>query len=177
MWNWSSFVRFLASFYFLLVFNLFFQLYNRAGQWARRLCINDSLDTGSILPYLEKCKELGYGVIVLNPNAISVLKKLEGPKKENGVYVKRKGHNGLSEEYESISVEENETEFAHVNYVWEHFISKSVAHNLVFVAHSFGGYLATQLIADKGIIKSFFFFEKSKPKIFRARNFLYSQSS
>lgn len=39
-----------------------------AGQWARALCINNTLEMGSILPYLKKCKELGFGVIVCNPN-------------------------------------------------------------------------------------------------------------
>lgn len=30
------------------------------GQWARALCINDNLNVGTILPYLDKCKEAGY---------------------------------------------------------------------------------------------------------------------
>ena len=41
----------------------------RPGQWARALCINDSLDNGAIFKYLEKAKARGYGVIVFNPNA------------------------------------------------------------------------------------------------------------
>lgn len=40
----------------------------RPGQWARALCINDTLDNGAIFKYLEKAKERGYGVIVFNPN-------------------------------------------------------------------------------------------------------------
>lgn len=40
----------------------------RAGQWARALCINESLEIGSILPYLRQAKKEGYGVIVCNPN-------------------------------------------------------------------------------------------------------------
>lgn len=40
----------------------------RAGQWSRRLIINDSLSTGSQIPYIERARELGYAVLVLNTN-------------------------------------------------------------------------------------------------------------
>jgi len=40
----------------------------RAGQWARALCINESLEIGSVLPYIREAKKAGYGVIVCNPN-------------------------------------------------------------------------------------------------------------
>lgn len=36
--------------------------------WARAVCINDSLEMGSILPYLVRAKKNGLGVIVFNPN-------------------------------------------------------------------------------------------------------------
>lgn len=39
-----------------------------AGQWARALCINDSLDVGAILGYLSKAIKAGFAVIVFNPN-------------------------------------------------------------------------------------------------------------
>jgi len=85
-------VRYGSSFsiHFCFVLCCFVLLYDlcRAGQWARALCINENLDIGTILPYLKKCKEQGYGsllelcscfsnvrtllpsigVIVLNPN-------------------------------------------------------------------------------------------------------------
>ncbi len=40
----------------------------RAGQWARRLIINEDLDKGTQLPYVSKAKEMGCGVVVLNTN-------------------------------------------------------------------------------------------------------------
>eukprot|EP00731_Ephydatia_muelleri_P020011 Em0012g836a len=40
----------------------------RAGQWARRLIINHSLESGTQLPYIARAKQEGYGVIVLNTN-------------------------------------------------------------------------------------------------------------
>lgn len=36
----------------------------RAGQWARALCINESLKTGAILEYLTEATKSGFGVIV-----------------------------------------------------------------------------------------------------------------
>ncbi|KAH9373667.1 hypothetical protein HPB48_008099 [Haemaphysalis longicornis] len=40
----------------------------RAGQWSRRLIINDSLKKGTQLPYIRRAQGLGYAVIVLNTN-------------------------------------------------------------------------------------------------------------
>ncbi|KAK1892199.1 Cotranscriptional regulator FAM172A, partial [Dissostichus eleginoides] len=39
----------------------------RAGQWARRLIINQDLDSGTQIPFITRAME-GYGVMVLNPN-------------------------------------------------------------------------------------------------------------
>ncbi|XP_045141004.1 cotranscriptional regulator FAM172A isoform X3 [Echinops telfairi] len=40
----------------------------RAGQWARRLIINEDLDSGTQIPFIKRAMDEGYGVIVLNPN-------------------------------------------------------------------------------------------------------------
>jgi len=40
----------------------------RAGQWARALCLNASLNEGSILPYLQRLHARGIAVVVFNPN-------------------------------------------------------------------------------------------------------------
>mmetsp|Transcript_42454 Transcript_42454/g.79727 ORF Transcript_42454/g.79727 Transcript_42454/m.79727 type:complete len:407 (-) Transcript_42454:238-1458(-) len=39
-----------------------------AGVWGCSLCINENLDHGTMMPYLQKASEAGYGVIVFNPN-------------------------------------------------------------------------------------------------------------
>jgi hypothetical protein len=39
-----------------------------AGQWARRLCINEALDTGSVLPYVRWAQAQGLSVVIPNPN-------------------------------------------------------------------------------------------------------------
>lgn len=40
----------------------------RPGVWARSLCINKSLQIGSLLPYIEMLVDHGFEVMVLNPN-------------------------------------------------------------------------------------------------------------
>ena len=40
----------------------------RAGFWARSVCINDSLKTGSVFPFLDFAAVHNFKVIVLNPN-------------------------------------------------------------------------------------------------------------
>lgn len=39
-----------------------------AGQWARKLCMNDSLDEGSVIPLLVWAAQRGIATVVLNPN-------------------------------------------------------------------------------------------------------------
>jgi hypothetical protein len=40
----------------------------RAGQWARSVCTNDNLTTGSMLRFCEIAQEKGIPVLVMNPN-------------------------------------------------------------------------------------------------------------
>ncbi|XP_041041594.1 cotranscriptional regulator FAM172A homolog isoform X4 [Carcharodon carcharias] len=40
----------------------------RVGQWARRLIINEDLDSGTQIPFIKRAMDEGYGVIVLNTN-------------------------------------------------------------------------------------------------------------
>ena len=40
----------------------------RAGIWARSACINENLEVGSMLPFVDKCRDLGVPVLVMNPN-------------------------------------------------------------------------------------------------------------
>ncbi|EFP09783.1 hypothetical protein CRE_25975 [Caenorhabditis remanei] len=41
----------------------------RAGQWARRLIINENLECGTQIPYVERALKLGWAVVVMNTNA------------------------------------------------------------------------------------------------------------
>ncbi|GFT79683.1 cotranscriptional regulator FAM172A [Nephila pilipes] len=95
----------------------------RAGQWARRLIINDSLNSGTQIPYIKRAIGLGYGVFVLNTN--------DNRRFSNGVFNKIRG---------------SETAENHANYVWKHIIIPQVAaKNIAIVAHSYGGIVTVNM--------------------------------
>eukprot|EP00727_Mastigamoeba_balamuthi_P006453 m51a1_g2428 hypothetical protein (523) ;mRNA; f:833392-836976 len=93
------------------------------GQWARALCINDSLDAGSALPDFAWALERGWAVVALNPNAAA---KQAGP--------------GVSED----------AAYGHVAAVWEDWVSKSSASRVAIMAHSYGGVLTAKLAEHFG---------------------------
>lgn len=86
----------------------------RVGVWGCALCINKDLDQGSMVPYVRKAAEAGYGVIVLNPN----LNAIDG-----------------------IPVPGSESPSEHVAYVWEKVVLDRCAAGVPvdIVAHSNGG--------------------------------------
>ncbi|KAB5528438.1 hypothetical protein PHYPO_G00140180 [Pangasianodon hypophthalmus] len=141
----------------------------RAGQWARRLIINEDLDSGTQIPFIKKAMQEGYGVIVLNPNenALEVDKvgdpstdtwdepaekrerkeECEGKKKKDGY---EKYRNPQKErETKRIPIRENSSPEEHTLYVWDHFISRSLAKNIFVVAHSFGGLSFVELMIQR----------------------------
>eukprot|EP01133_Synstelium_polycarpum_P012358 gene12358-14498_t len=97
----------------------------KAGQWARSLCINDGLQTGSMLSYIQQAIDNKFSIIVLNPNLNYV--------------------NGRS-------VTGSETPPKHVIYSYDNFISKSPAKDVVVVAHSYGGQLSVELLCKRTAI-------------------------
>lgn len=98
----------------------------RAGQWARRLIINDSLDSGSQLPYIKWGQENGYAIIVANTNLNSVRNKDTNKKP-----VKIRG-NGSPEE--------------HTESLWKEYVAaESEAEHIAIVAHSYGGVCTLEL--------------------------------
>jgi hypothetical protein len=121
--NWTSLVRSTES-------KVSYFTFHSHGQWARSVCINDSLDKGSILPYLVQATKRGYGVIVANPNEFFVR------------YDKQK------ERYVRYRVAGADPE-EHMKFLWDNYISKSKAKELVIVAHSYGGIATYKLFCDK----------------------------
>jgi hypothetical protein len=122
----------------------------RAGQWARAVCINDRLSIGSILPYIERCKSLGFSVIVFNPNLNN------GPKEpktieyksflEQGKPIDKKG----KEKEKLIQIPGSSTPREHCVYVWDNFVTKSKAEYVVCVAHSAGGDCIQNVVNERG---------------------------
>lgn len=90
----------------------------RAGQWARSLIINDSINSGTVLPYVKRARDDGFEVLITNTN----------DNYRNGKGIKG---NGSPE--------------AHAESVWKKFIQPSNAKSIVIVAHSYGGVVTSQL--------------------------------
>jgi Arb2 domain len=119
----------------------------RAGQWARALCINDSLQTGAILGYLAKAKEAGYGVIVFNPNLNSVDSD-ELATRPTGEELRSPGR-PVRRPQDKIKIPGNSDPVQHTIHVWDHVAKQAKAKDIVIVAHSAGGWCTLGLIRER----------------------------
>ncbi|XP_049619940.1 cotranscriptional regulator ARB2A homolog isoform X1 [Syngnathus scovelli] len=138
----------------------------RAGQWARRLIINQDLDSGTQIPFITRAIEEGYSVMVLNPNEnyLEVAKSSSAPTDPSGEPVEKKERKDDQEgkkrrefyekyrnpqketETDRIPVRENASSEEHVLYVWDHFVAKAAAKHVFIVAHSYGGLSFVELM-------------------------------
>ena len=87
----------------------------RAGQWARKIIVNDNLHAGSMLPYIEWALQNEFGILVLNTN-------------ESGPNLKG-----------------SETPFEHAETAWNKFLSHVSEKSVFIVAHSFGGIVTQKI--------------------------------
>lgn len=95
----------------------------RAGQWSRRLIINDGLEQGSQLPYIKRAVDRGYSVLVMNTNQNKDLSDEKYPGRGNP-------------EKHAISV-------------WHLLVQKrSKARHVAIVAHSYGGVVTLELAKE-----------------------------
>ncbi|RGB31756.1 Arb2 domain-containing protein [Rhizophagus diaphanus] len=102
----------------------------RPGQWARQVIINDSLELGTMFPYIRKAQELKWGIVIFNPN-------------ENyGSIMKDDGEVGYRRIYGSESPQ------SHCLYVWDKFVKNARAKEILIVAHSYGG-ICTNYLLDQ----------------------------
>nr|XP_034955770.1 cotranscriptional regulator FAM172A isoform X7 [Zootoca vivipara] len=146
----------------------------RAGQWARRLIINEDLDSGTQIPYIKRAIEEGYGVIVLNPNEnyIEIEKtkaqvqlspdssdepaekrerkdKIQKDTKKRRDFYEKYRNPQKEKETVQLYIRENGSPEEHAIYIWDHFISQSAAENVFFVAHSYGGLAFVELMIQR----------------------------
>ncbi|XP_040584966.1 cotranscriptional regulator FAM172A isoform X2 [Mesocricetus auratus] len=146
----------------------------RAGQWARRLIINEDLDSGTQIPFIKRAVDEGYGVIVLNPNENYI--EVEKPKmrkqssadgtdepaekreRKDRVSKETKKRRDFYEKYRNpqkekemmqLFIRENGSPEEHAVYVWDHFIAQSAAESVFFVAHSYGGLAFVELMIQR----------------------------
>jgi len=118
----------------------------RAGQWARALCMNDSLDTGAIFGYLERAIKRGYGIIVFNPNLNFAPKELDRPTREE-MFIP--GKPKKKTDIPMVKIKYNSSPTDHTLYVWDNFAKKAIAEKIVIVAHSAGGVCTTNLMKNR----------------------------
>lgn len=95
----------------------------RAGVWGCSLCINNSLETGTMLPYLRRAAAAGYGVVVFNPN-------------ENTA--------------DGVPVYGSENFTSHVKYVMDNVVSQCAANKINILAHSHGGRALVSYLGTAG---------------------------
>ena len=97
----------------------------RSGYWARSVCMNDTIELGSMIPDIEFAQKYGFSVLVMNPN-----------------YTKDEEGNSVDKQVKGMN--------AHSLYVWENFVEENncPAKELFIVAHSAGGYWAHQIIVE-----------------------------
>ena len=96
----------------------------RLGQWARSVCINENLNLGTMIPYLDKAIKNNYSVIIMNPNERKDFKTEE-------------------------DIEEFSTMQAHSVYVYNNIIKKNNnIKDIYIVAHSMGGECTVEILLN-----------------------------
>lgn len=91
----------------------------RPGIWARSVCINESLKTGSMNSFLSFANKHGFEVIIFNPNKC-----------------RNKGR----------PIEKNSSLESHGKYIWKTFIRDNSPKDLYIVGHSCGGLSTVSLM-------------------------------
>ena len=116
----------------------------RPGLWARQVCINDNLNKGSMIPYIELAIKNNLSVIILNPN------------ERNDIYDK------------NLFIEQFLTNEMHCLNVYNNVIKMNkVIKELFIVAHSRGGTCTMEILKEnegdliKGKIKKIAFIDSS----------------
>eukprot|EP00076_Gallus_gallus_P007046 XP_003640507.1 putative protein FAM172B [Gallus gallus] len=118
----------------------------RAGQWGRKTIISEGLYHGTQIPFIKMALQRHGGVIVLNPNDNLVDLKTE---REKLSFSTREESPTSLHSCQSIPRQCNSSPEEHTMYVWDHFISKSAAKNVAFIAHGYGGLVFTDLLVQR----------------------------
>ncbi|KFP18799.1 Putative protein FAM172B, partial [Egretta garzetta] len=118
----------------------------RAGQWGQRTIISEGLEHGTQIPFIKMALQRHGGVIVLNPNDNFVDLKTE---KERLSFFTREESLTSTESACWIPKRGSSSPEEHTIYVWDHFIAKSAAKNVAFVAHGHGGLVFVDLLVQR----------------------------
>nr|XP_009937781.1 PREDICTED: putative protein FAM172B [Opisthocomus hoazin] len=116
----------------------------RAGQWGQRTIVSEGLEHGTQIPFIKRALQSHGGVIVLNPNDNFVDPKTE---KERLSFSTRE--ESLRQSMWCIPKRGSSSPEEHTLYVWDHFISKSAAKDVAFIAHGYGGLVFVDLLVQR----------------------------
>ncbi|KFQ32256.1 Putative protein FAM172B, partial [Mesitornis unicolor] len=114
-----------------------------AGQWGQRIIVSEGLECGTQIPFIKKALQSHGGVIVLNPNDNFIDLKTE--KERLSFSTKEESLTSM----QSIPKRYSSSPEEHTMYVWDHFISKSKAKNVAFIAHGYGGLVFVDLLVQR----------------------------
>ena len=94
--------------------------------WSRSVCINESLELGSVIPFVEDAYKNKMSVIIFNPN-----------ERKDSVSEKK--------------IEEFNRMESHCRWVYQNIVKGfSQAKEIYFVSHSMGGYCTVDILKDFG---------------------------
>ncbi|XP_013040887.3 putative protein ARB2BP [Anser cygnoides] len=117
-----------------------------AGQWGQKTIIREGLNHGTQIPFIKMALQSHGGVIVLNPNDNLVDMKMEREK----LSLSARGESLTSmQPCQRVPKRCSSSPEEHTMYVWDHFISKSAAQNVAFIAHGYGGLVFTDLLVQR----------------------------
>ncbi|RIA95330.1 Arb2 domain-containing protein [Glomus cerebriforme] len=108
---------------------------NTVGIWSRRVLADTSILEGSMIAYTKRARELGFSVVITNPNEVFWYK-------DRGVLVLPK----TTSEFSTIPGSESPED--HMDYVFKTFVIPSAAQNIVIVANSYGGHCAIDVMQN-----------------------------
>ncbi|XP_063313547.1 putative protein ARB2BP isoform X2 [Pelobates fuscus] len=126
----------------------------RAGQWGQKAIFHHSLEKGTQIPYIKTAIRDHMSVIVLNPND-----NFLEMKEETQIVVKKEEESEFFCDLHTSHVHKKafipkrgcSSPEEHTSYVWDHFISKSAATNVAFIAHGYGGLVFLDLLCKKSV--------------------------
>ncbi|XP_064266738.1 putative protein ARB2BP isoform X2 [Passer domesticus] len=115
-----------------------------AGQWGRRAIVSEGLKHGTQISFIKMALQSHWEVIVLNPND-----NFTGLNTEKERFSAREEGLTFTQSVCWIPKRGSSSPQEHTLYVWDHFIAKSAAMNVAFIAHGYGGLVFVDLLVQR----------------------------
>ncbi|CAF0742526.1 unnamed protein product [Didymodactylos carnosus] len=126
----------------------------RPNQWARSCCINESLNIGTMFPYMKHAKENNLSVLILNPNQTTYYvnddDENNNPNDDKDPQSFYLTTTRVYDNRTTKRIQHNETSRKHILYVYDNIIQEHCKGNkLYIVAHSAGGDALMYLLRER----------------------------